>query len=213
MTWEEFNNLEKNKKYYIDLMSFIDNEYKNKTIFPEYSNIFKAFVYTPLEKVKVVIIGQDPYQTLGYATGLAFSVNKDCIIPRSLNNIFKELNNELGIKIPNNGSLDKWAKNGILLLNRILTVEKDKSLSHKNIGWEEYTLNVIKLLNSLDKKIVYILLGNEAIKLKEYLNNPNQLVLTTSHPSPLSCNKGFFNSGIFINTCKFLNESSSLWEL
>lgn len=213
MTWEEFNKVEQNKPYYIKLQDFLDKEYSTKNIFPTYENIFNAEKLCPINNIKVVLVGQDPYQTPGYAMGLSFSVNDNIVIPRSLCNIFKELNNELDINIPKNGNLTKWANNGVLLLNRILTVEEGKPLSHKGIGWEEYTLSIIKMINNIDRKIVFILMGKEAIKLNEYLNNPKHKVLCCAHPSPLSANRGFFNSNIFIDTIKYLNLDKSFWEL
>ena len=213
MTWETFIKEEQNKEYYISLMKFVNKEYQDKIIYPKYDLILNALNLTPLNNVKVVIIGQDPYHTPGFANGLAFSVNDGVEIPKSLVNIFKELNSELGINIPTSGNLSKWAENGVLLLNRILTVEKGKPLSHQNKGWETFTENILKLLNTQEQKIVYLLFGNVAKTLKPLLNNPNHLVLTTSHPSPLGAYKGFFGSGVFKETIKFLNETKDFWSL
>ena len=160
-----------------------------------------------------MLIGQDPYHTPGYACGLAFSVNDGVEIPKSLVNIFKEINSELGINIPNTGNLSIWAENGVLLLNRILTVEKGVPLSHKNVGWETLTNNILKCLNMQNQKIVFLLFGKVAEELKIYLNNPNHLVLITSHPSPLGAYKGFFGSGVFKKTIEYLGEKEDFWRV
>lgn len=213
MTWDDFFNEESKKEYYIKLMNFIEEEYQNKVIYPKKELIFNAIDKTPLDKVKVVLIGQDPYHTPGYACGLAFSVNDGVEIPKSLVNIFKEINLELGINIPNTGNLSKWAENGVLLLNRILTVEKGAPLSHKNNGWETLTNNILKCLNNQEQKIVFLLFGKVAEELKIYLNNPNHLVLITSHPSPLGAYKGFFGSGVFKKTIEYLGEKEDFWRV
>ncbi len=213
MTWEEFLNKESKLEYFKNLMTFINNEYSYKTIYPARNLIFDALNKTPLNKVKVVIIGQDPYHSPGYANGLAFSVCDNVEIPKSLVNIFKEINMELGINIPDTGNLQKWAENGVLLLNRILTVEKGKPLSHKGMGWEIFTNNVLKLLNEQNQKIVFLLFGKSAEELKIYLNNPNHLVLITSHPSPLGAYKGFIGSGVFKKTVEYLDESIDFWRV
>ncbi len=213
MTWEEFLKEEAKKDYYKCLMKFVNDEYNNKIIYPKNELIFNALNKTPLDKVKVVLIGQDPYHTPGYANGLAFSVNDRVPIPKSLVNIFKEINLELGINIPKTGNLSNWAENGVLLLNRILTVEKGKPLSHKNIGWENFTTNVLKLLNEQNQKIVFLLFGKVAEELKVHLNNPNHLVLITSHPSPLGAYKGFFGSGVFKKTIEYLGEKEEFWRV
>lgn len=213
MTWEDFIKIEETKEYYQKLMNYIHDEYHSKVIYPKYNKIYAALNFTPLDKVKVVIIGQDPYHTPGYANGLAFSVNDGVMLPKSLVNIFKEINNELGLLMPNYGNLQKWAENGVLLLNRILTVEQGKPLSHKNIGWEIFTTNILKLLNEQNQKIVFLLFGRVAEEVKVYLNNPNHLILITSHPSPLGAYKGFFNSGVFKKTIEYLNEEKDFWRL
>ena len=213
MDWVNLINKEMNESYLQELFMFVDDEYKTKNIFPPRNEIFKALENTSFEDIKVVILGQDPYPTYGYANGLAFSVNDGVKIPQSLVNIYKEINNELGIEIPTTGNLELWSKKGILLLNRILTVEEGKPLSHKNKGWEILTLKVIEEINKLPQKIVFILLGNEARKTKQYLDNPNHLVLETSHPSPLGAYKGFFGSGIFRKTIDYLGCDKSLWSV
>ena len=213
MTWNDFFYEESKKEYYKNLMKFIGEEYQNKVIYPKKELIFNALNKTPLDKVKVVLIGQDPYHSPGYACGLAFSVNDGVEIPKSLVNIFKEINLELGINIPNTGNLSKWAENGVLLLNRILTVEKGVPLSHKNKGWETLTNNILKCLNMQNQKIVFLLFGKVAEELKIYLNNPNHLVLVTSHPSPLGAYKGFFGSGVFKKTIEYLGEEKEFWRV
>lgn len=213
MTWEEIFKEEMKKPYFTCLNEKIKELYKTKTIFPPYENIYNAFILTPLEKVKVVIIGQDPYQTYGFANGLAFSVNKDVVLPKSLKNIYKELVDDLNLPYPSNGDLTPWAKNGVLLLNRILTVEEGISLSHQNIGWETFTEAIIKKINEENRKIVFILLGNQAKQIKKYLNNPLHLILEAPHPSPLSAYQGFFGSKIFSRTCQYLNLDKEFWRL
>lgn len=213
MTWEDFIKEEEKKEYYKELMSFIDSEYERKEIYPKKELIFNALKYTPLENVKVVLIGQDPYSTPGFAMGLSFSVNDGVKIPMSLKNIYKEINSELGIAIPNTGNISSWAKKGVLLINRILTVEKDSPLSHKNKGWETFTLNLIKQINKENRKIVFLLLGNEAKTLSKYLDNPLHLVLETSHPSPLGAGSGFIGSNIFKKTISYLDLDASFWEV
>ncbi len=213
MTWKEIIKEEEQKEYYKSLIKFINDEYENKTIYPKKELIFNAFKLTSYENVKVVIIGQDPYHTPGYAMGLAFSVNDGIEIPKSLVNVYKELCNELGIIAPNSGNLSKWAQNGVLLLNRILTVEKGKPLAHKNKGWEEFTSNILLKLNESPNKIVYLLFGNEAKQLSKLITNPNHLVLETSHPSPLGAYKGFFGSGVFKQTIEYLDETKDFWRL
>lgn len=213
MTWQEVFNEEMDKEYFKYLQEYIDLEYRTNKCFPHKDNIFKAFELTPLNKVKVVILGQDPYPTEGVAMGLAFSVNKDTKIPKSLHNMFLELESDLGYEYPSNGDLTCWCENGVLLLNRILTVRKSMPLSHKNKGWEIFTERIIKKINSLDRKIVFILLGNEAIKIKKYLDNPKHLIIEAPHPSPLSAYHGFFGSKIYSKTCEYLDESKDIWRL
>lgn len=213
MTWQEMFNGEMKKDYFKSLQEFVDLEYKTNKCFPPKENIYKAFELTPLETVKVVIMGQDPYPTEGVAMGLAFSVTKNTKIPKSLNNMFLELVEDLGVEYPSCGDLSKWAENGILLLNQILTVEESKPLAHKNKGWEEFTKKVIEVINKEDRKIVFILLGNEAIKIKKFLDNPKHLIIEAPHPSPLSAYRGFFGSKIYSKTCSYLKEPHSLWSL
>ena len=201
--WHKILNDEFKKPYYLNLKSFLQKEYDNKIIYPPKEDIFKALELTSYKDTKVIILGQDPYHEKNQAQGLAFSVNENVKIPPSLKNIYKELKNDLNCYIPNNGNLTKWAKQGVLLLNDILTVEEHKALSHKNKGWEIFTLEIIKKLNEKEKPLVFILWGNNAIKKEKYINNKH-LIIKSAHPSPLSVNKGFFNSKPFSKTNDFL---------
>lgn len=213
MSWEKLIKEEQEKEYFVNLQQFVDEQYLKEKCFPDKCNIYKAFELTPLDKVKIVIIGQDPYPTEGVAMGLAFSVNKETKIPKSLHNMFLELVSDLGFKYPSNGDLTSWCKNGVFLLNRILTVKKSTPLAHKNKGWEKFTERVIKEINKQDRKIVFILLGNEAIKTKKLLDNPKHLIIEAPHPSPLSAYHGFFQSKIYSKACCYLNESEEIWRL
>ena len=205
MEWNEIFEEEFKKDYFIKLNSFIENEYKTKTIFPIKDNIFKAFKLTSFNNVKVVILGQDPYHEINQATGLAFSVPQTCKIPPSLVNIFKEIKNEYGRNNnKNGGDLTYLAKQGVFLLNTILTVELSKPLSHKNKGWEIFTDKIIEYLNLDNSPKVFILLGNNAISKSNLITNPNHLILKAPHPSPLSAYHGFFNSNIFKDCNNFL---------
>ena len=185
--------------------------YKNiklpKDHYPKTEDIFKALELTPFENIKVVILGQDPYHDEGQANGLAFSVNKDKKIPPSLKNIYKELNSDLGIPIPNHGDLSKWAKEGVLLLNSILTVEPHKPASHRSIGWEEYTDQIIKEINEKKEHIVFILWGKYAQDKGKYIDESKHLVIKSPHPSPFSARKGFFNSKPFSKCNTYLKKN------
>ena len=202
--WLEPLSPEFKKKYYKELHSVIVQEYQKTQIFPPADDIFNAFHLTPLNDVKVVIIGQDPYHNDGQAHGLCFSVKPETSIPPSLVNIYKELKDDVGCYIPNNGYLVKWAKQGVLLLNTVLTVRAHQANSHKGIGWEKFTDSVIQVLNTQDQPIVFILWGSPAQKKKAMLNNPHHLILEAPHPSPLSAYRGFFGSKPFSKTNKFL---------
>lgn len=199
---------ESKKEYMITLKQFIDNEYATKTIFPERKNIMNAMRYTPYEKVKVVIVGQDPYHGVGEAHGLSFSVMPGVKVPPSLVNIFKEIHRDLGCYIPNNGCLVKWAKEGVLLLNSVLTVEKDKAGSHRGKGWEIFTDTVIKALNEKEEPIVFLLWGSYAKEKAMYITNPKHLVLKTSHPSPFSVRSGFDGCSHFSKANEFLKKNN-----
>lgn len=182
----------------------IEKEYAEKTIYPKKEDIFNALKLTSFEDVKVVIIGQDPYIHGGEAHGLSFSVQKDVKIPPSLRNIYKELNSDLGIPEHNDGDLTYWAKQGVLLLNSVLTVREGQANSHQGLGWERLTDYIIKTLNKREKPIVFILWGNNAKEKAKLITNMNHLVITSAHPSPLSANRGFFGSKPFSKTNDFL---------
>lgn len=192
------------KPYYRKLHQKVVEEYSNYLVFPPSDDIFNAFHLTPLHEVKVVILGQDPYHNNGQAHGLCFSVKPDVEIPPSLVNIYKELHDDLGCYIPNNGYLVKWAKQGVLMLNTVLTVRAHQANSHRGIGWEEFTDAAIRILNEQDRPIVFILWGSPAQKKKAMLNNPKHLILEAPHPSPLSAYRGFFGSRPFSKTNDFL---------
>lgn len=195
---------ESKKDYYKKLHEFVINEYNTKTIFPPKEKIFYALQTTPYDKVKVVIIGQDPYHGVGEAHGMCFSVNPGIKIPPSLMNIYKELNRDLGCKIPNNGYLVKWARQGVLLLNSVLTVEKDKPASHQNKGWEIFTDRIIEELNKSQTPIVFLLWGSFAKQKAHLITNKKHLILTSSHPSPFSVKYGFEGCSHFSKANKFL---------
>ena len=193
------------KPYYRDLYNFVKDEYSKHIIYPPAEDIFNAMHFTPLDKVKVLILGQDPYHNVNQAHGLSFSVlpsQKD--IPPSLQNIYKELHDDLGCRIPSHGNLTKWAKQGVLLLNTVLTVRAHQANSHRGIGWEEFTDAAIQVLNTQDRPIVFILWGRPAQLKKRMLNNPKHLILEAPHPSPLSAYRGFFGSKPFSQTNQFL---------
>ena len=192
------------KVYYKELHKKIVDEYNNKIIFPAADDIFNAFHLTPFHKVKVVILGQDPYHNYGQAHGLCFSVKPDVEIPPSLVNIYKELQDDLGCYIPNNGFLEKWSKQGVLMLNTVLTVRAHEANSHKGIGWETFTDAAIMALNQEDRPIVYLLWGSPAQKKESMLTNSKHLVLKAPHPSPLSSYRGFFGCKHFSKTNEFL---------
>lgn len=192
------------KPYYKKLYETVMTEYQTKEIYPAPDDIFNAFAFTPLANVKVVIFGQDPYHEPGQAHGLCFSVKPDVAIPPSLVNIYKELHEDCGCYIPNNGYLKKWADQGVLLLNTVLTVRAHAAHSHKNIGWEEFTDAAIRVLNEQDRPMVFILWGKPAQMKRAMLNNPKHLILEAPHPSPLSAYRGFFGSRPFSQANKFL---------
>lgn len=194
------------KPYYHSLFKTINEEYKTRQIFPPADDVFNAFHFTPLNEVKVVILGQDPYHNQGQAHGLCFSVKKGVEIPPSLVNIYQELHDDLGCYIPNNGYLEKWARQGVLLLNTVLTVRAHQANSHRNIGWEEFTDAAIRILNDVERPLVFILWGRPARMKKAMLTNPAHLVLEAAHPSPLSAGSGFFGSRPFSKTNAFLEE-------
>ena len=205
--WDSVLADEFKKDYFLEIKDFVDSEYESKTVYPPYEEIFNAFKLTPLSEVKVVILGQDPYHEPGQAHGLAFSTPEGRPIPRSLKNIFKEINEEYDYPVPESGCLESWAKQGVFLLNTVLTVEKGNANSHSKCGWQTFTDNVIKILDGQAQPIVFLLWGKQAEKKKELINNPNHLVLVTSHPSPFSARRGFFGSNHFKLANEFLKEN------
>jgi len=198
---------ESKKDYYIKLHEFVENEYATKTIYPPKENIFFALKNTPYEYVKVVIIGQDPYHGEGEAHGMCFSVNPGIKTPPSLQNIYKEIRRDLGCKIPNNGYLLKWARQGVLLLNAVLTVQKDTPASHQGKGWEIFTDRIIEEINKKDTPVVFLLWGNFAKQKASLITNPKHLVLTSSHPSPFAVRYGFDGCSHFSKTNDFLTKT------
>lgn len=202
--WLEAIGDEFKKTYYKELYQFVKSEYENNVVYPKSEDIFNALHLTPLKDVKVVILGQDPYHGEGQAHGLCFSVKPDVAIPPSLKNIYKELSDDLGCYIPNNGYLEKWAKQGILMLNTVLTVRAHCANSHQGKGWEKFTDAIIQAVNEKDAPVVFILWGKPAQKKKSMLNNPKHLILEAAHPSPLSARNGFFGSKPFSKTNEFL---------
>lgn len=203
-SWDELLKEEFTKDYFKELLTKVKEEYRQKTIFPKQTEVFNAFRYTPYEKVKVVILGQDPYHGVGQAQGLSFSVRDTVARPPSLQNIFKELEDDLGYPIPKTNSLIPWANEGVLLLNTVLTVEKDKAASHKSLGWERFTDEVIRLLNQKETPVVFILWGSFARSKKSLITNPIHFFVESAHPSPLSAYNGFFGSRPFSKTNEFL---------
>lgn len=205
--WLQAIGAEFRKPYYTELFKFVKQEYDTKQVFPPADDIFNAFHLTPFQDVKVVIIGQDPYHNDGQAHGLCFSVKPEVEIPPSLVNIYQELHDDLDCYIPNNGYLVKWAKQGVLMLNTVLTVRAHMANSHHGKGWEEFTNAAIRALNEQDRPIVFILWGRPAQMKKNMLNNPKHLILEAPHPSPLSAYRGFFGSRPFSKTNAFLSEN------
>ncbi len=206
--WDEILKDEFEKTYFKELMEFVDNEYKTKTIYPYFPNVFNALKYTDYDDVKVVIIGQDPYHGMGEAHGLSFSVLEGVTKPPSLRNIFKELKDDLGIDEPKYGNLEAWTKEGVMLLNAVLTVEKDKPASHQGKGWETFTDEVIKKINEKTEPVVFLLWGSFARSKKELITNPKHCIIESAHPSPFSAYKGFFGTKPFSKTNEFLKNNS-----
>ena len=204
--WDNVLADEYNKEYFLKIKEKVRNEYREKIIFPPAKDVFKAFRMTPYKDTRVVILGQDPYHGVGEANGLCFSVNVGIKMHPSLNNVYKEFYDDLGIK-RSTTDLSDWAKSGVLLLNSVLTVEKDKPASHKMIGWEEFTDSVIMKLNEKEEPVVFILWGNFAKGKTKYITNPKHLVISSSHPSPFSVRYGFFGSKPFSKTNNFLKKN------
>lgn len=214
--WQDLLETEMEKDYYLKLREFLIEEYKTQTIYPEKENIFTALKYTSYKDTKVVILGQDPYHGPNQAYGLAFSVSPGVKVPPSLRNMYKELKDDLGYEIPNNGCLTKWAKEGVLLLNTSFTVRGGQANSHRKIGWEVFTDKIISLLNEREDPIVFILWGNNAIKKEALITNPKHYIIKSVHQSPLSASRGFFGSKPFSKTNKFLksiDKSPIDWEI
>lgn len=205
--WDIFFLQEQNKEYYKKLQKFIEDEYEKYIVYPPKKEIYTAFMKTPLDKVKCVILGQDPYPGEGQAMGLSFSVPDDIKVPRSLQNIYKELNSEYGYSISQNGNLTCWAEQGVLLLNSILTVRSGEAASHQNKGWEIFTDNVLKFIDNKKEPVVFMLWGNYARSKKNLLKGSHHLVLEAAHPSPLSASRGFFGCNHFIKCNEFLNKN------
>jgi uracil-DNA glycosylase len=206
--WDLILQDEFKKDYFTNLMDFIKTEYKTKTIYPKQNEVFNAFRYTDFDNVKVVILGQDPYHGPNQAEGLSFSVSNEVLKPPSLKNIFKELESDLKIPYPEHNSLKNWAKEGVLLLNAVLTVEEHKPTSHKDKGWEIFTDDIIKILNERNTPTVFILWGAYARDKKCLITNPKHLVIESAHPSPFSARNGFFGSKPFSKTNEFLKKNN-----
>lgn len=202
--WEAALKNEFRQPYYRELYETVRREYQTRTIYPPAADLFSAFHLTPLEQVKVVILGQDPYHEEGQAHGLCFSVRPGIEIPPSLKNIYEELQNDLGCYIPNNGYLEKWASQGVLLLNSVLTVRAHAAFSHAGIGWQTFTDHVLQIVDQLESPVVYLLWGKPAREKKALLHNPDHLILEAPHPSPLSAYRGFFGCRHFSKANDYL---------
>ena len=207
-SWYSLLENEFNTDYFNEIRLFIREEYKVKTIFPPAKLIFNAFNLTPVHKVKIIIIGQDPYHGIGQAHGLSFSVPEGIKIPPSLLNIYKELKEDINKEMPKHGFLESWANQGVLLLNSVLTVESGKANSHKNIGWEQFTESVIRLISEKRENLVFLLWGNSAHKKEDFIDTNKHLVLKAAHPSPLSAYNGFFGSKHFSKANEFLKKNN-----
>ena len=203
-SWDDFLNEQFSQDYFKKLSSFLKQQYEEKTIYPPKIEVFSSFYFTDLDKVKVVIFGQDPYHQQNQACGFAFAVRPGVPLPPSLINIYKEIEDDLKVKMSNNGFMIKWATQGVMLLNAVLTVEQSRANSHRGKGWEIFTDNVIAHLNKQDQPIVFLLWGNNAKEKMKLLDNPKHLVLTSVHPSPLSAHRGFFGCKHFSKANDFL---------
>lgn len=214
--WDEILDGEFEKEYYLKLRAFLKEEYSTHTIFPNMYDIFNALKWTSYKDTKVVILGQDPYHEFGQAHGLAFSVQKGVKIPPSLLNMYKELNSELGCYIPNNGYLEKWARQGVMLLNSSLTVREGMANSHRNKGWEIFTNTVVEKLNERTDPVIFLLWGANAKEKQSVITNPQHKILTAVHPSPLSASRGFFGCGHFKTANRLLEnmgKSTIDWQI
>lgn len=203
-SWNKALAEEWDKPYFTKLTEFVRAEYAHQTVYPPGNRIFAAFDACPLDEVKVVILGQDPYHGVGQANGLCFSVNPGVAIPRSLINIFKEINSDTGTPIPSNGDLSRWASQGVFLLNSILTVRAHQAGSHQGMGWEQFTDAVIKALSDKTEHTVFLLWGSYAARKGEIIDRSRHLVLTSPHPSPLSASRGFFGNHHFSSANDYL---------
>ena len=204
-TWNDFFKIVEQKDYWNDLQSFLDQEYASKTIYPPHALVFNAFKLTPLDKVKVVVIGQDPYHEAHQAMGLAFSVPNDCKVPPSLINIFKEIENEFGKPCDKRGDLTYLAEQGVFLINTILTVVEGKPMSHKIKEYSKFMQDLLGFLNNLDQPMVFMLWGGNAQKYEKFITNPNHLIIKRTHPSPLGANQGgWFNMNTFVECNTYL---------
>jgi len=214
--WSEFLKNEFEQPYFKKLSLFLRSEYETKRIFPPKPEVFSAFENVDVSNVKVVILGQDPYHQPNQAHGMAFSVKKGVKVPPSLVNIYKEINSDVGLEIPKHGYLMGWASQGVMMLNTVLTVECSKAFSHRNQGWETFTDNVLKKLNTLNQPIVFLLWGKPAQEKEKFLNNHNHLILKAAHPSPLSAHNGFFGCNHFSKCNNFLiknNQTPIDWRI
>ena len=206
--WTPFLKNEFEQPYFKELSTFLKVEYQTKRIFPPREEVFSTFEHVDMDKIKVVILGQDPYHQPNQAHGMSFSVKKGVKIPPSLENIYKEINSDLGLPIPNHGYLMQWANQGVMLLNTVLTVECSRAFSHRNKGWETFTDIVLQKLNTLDQPIVFLLWGRPSQNKEVFLDNPHHLVLKAAHPSPLSAYGGFFGCKHFSQCNDFLTSKN-----
>lgn len=204
--WKELFQQEEQKEYYRKLMQFLDEEYAHRTIYPPREDLFTCFTSCPFEAVKVVILGQDPYHQPDQAHGLCFSVRKGVLIPRSLKNIYKELKSDMNIDAPSHGCLTDWTKQGVFLMNTVMSVREGQAASHKKKGWETFTDTVISALNEQEKGIVFVLWGSHAQKKAELITGRQHRILMSAHPSPLSASRGFFGSRPFSTVNRYLEE-------
>ncbi len=214
--WDEILKNEFESDYYKSIREFLKREYSQYKIYPDMNDIFNSLKYADYDNIKVVIIGQDPYHEEGQAHGLSFSVKPGIAIPPSLQNIYKELNQDLGCYIPNNGYLEKWAKQGVLLLNNVLTVRAHQANSHKTCGWETFTDSIIKALNEREKPVIFLIWGSCAKQKESYITNKNHYILKAPHPSPLSAYRGFFGCKHFSKANEILianNEEPINWQI
>ncbi|MBQ6860407.1 MAG: uracil-DNA glycosylase [Clostridia bacterium] len=214
--WDEILKNEFESEYYKSIREFLKKEHSQYKIYPDMNDIFNSLKYADYDNIKVVIIGQDPYHEEGQAHGLSFSVKPGIAIPPSLQNIYKELNDDLGCYIPNNGYLEKWAKQGVLLLNNVLTVRAHQANSHKTCGWETFTDSIIKSLNEREKPVIFLIWGSCAKQKESYITNKNHYILKAPHPSPLSAYRGFFGCKHFSRANEILianNEEPIDWQI